>query len=938
MKQRLFLLGVLFVSLGMTVISGEAKKEFKIPYEQYQLANGLDVILHVDTSDPIATVYVCYHVGSNREKKGKTGFAHLFEHIMFQESQHIPQDQFFKKIQGAGGTLNGSTSNDRTNYFETVPKNALEMALWMEADRMGFLLSKLTQGAFENQQNVVQNEKRQGDNRPYAQDEYVLGKLMYPENHPYNWDVIGEMEDLGNAALQDVIDFYKEFYGPNNATLVVAGDIDVEQTKDWIEKYYGEIAAYNQAKAMPKMRVTLSVSKRAYIEDKLANAPDLTIAFPTVEKYSQDAYALKYLGQLLSEGKKSPLYKVIVEEKKLAPAVSAFSGSIELAGTFAVNVRAFPGKNLGEAEAAIREGFARFEKEGFGEKDLERLKNGVEVGFYYSIASVLGKAMRLAEYNEYAGSADFMNTDLNNSLQVSKEDVWRVYNQYIKGKNSVLLSIVPQGKADLAAPDSALYPLQEEAIDKQGVKKTDARQTKVDLIPTKFDRSKEPVKGPDPLVNPPPIWSAKTVNGIRIYGVKHSELPLIQFAVILKGGMLLDNTDKIGTAFLTAKMLNEGTKTKTSVELREAAQDLGANISVSAGPESITLMGTCLAGKLRETIALAREILYEPRWDEKEFPLLKSQTGENLKRMEAMPAAIASNVFSKLLYGKDCILASIAMGSVKSIESISMDDLKNYYEKNFSPSVARIMVVGDITREKALESFNIFKDWPAKKVKIPEIIIAAAAKPGVYFVDVPKAQQSQFRVGHPAAAYNDPDYYKTVVMNHRLGGDFNGILNMILREEKGFTYGARSGFSAFSYPGYFAAATSVQTNATFETAQIIHAEMAKYREGISANDLAMVKSTLLKGNALKFETLNSLSQMLTPVVIYDLPFTFIKDNEAIVQKMTREEHKQLAQKYLQPEKMIYLIVGDKATQFDKLQELGLGAPVLLDKDANPVTN
>jgi zinc protease len=938
MKQRLFLLGVLFVSLGMTVISGEAKKEFKIPYEQYQLANGLDVILHVDTSDPIATVYVCYHVGSNREKKGKTGFAHLFEHIMFQESQHIPQDQFFKKIQGAGGTLNGSTSNDRTNYFETVPKNALEMALWMEADRMGFLLSKLTQGAFENQQNVVQNEKRQGDNRPYAQDEYVLGKLMYPENHPYNWDVIGEMEDLGNAALQDVIDFYKEFYGPNNATLVVAGDIDVEQTKDWIEKYYGEIAAYNQAKAMPKMRVTLSVSKRAYIEDKLANAPDLTIAFPTVEKYSQDAYALKYLGQLLSEGKKSPLYKVIVEEKKLAPAVSAFSGSIELAGTFAVNVRAFPGKNLGEAEAAIREGFARFEKEGFGEKDLERLKNGVEVGFYYSIASVLGKAMRLAEYNEYAGSADFMNTDLNNSLQVSKEDVWRVYNQYIKGKNSVLLSIVPQGKADLAAPDSALYPLQEEAIDKQGVKKTDARQTKVDLIPTKFDRSKEPVKGPDPLVNPPPIWSAKTVNGIRIYGVKHSELPLVQFAVILKGGMLLDNTDKIGTAFLTAKMLNEGTKTKTSIELREAAQDLGANISVSAGPESITLMGTCLAGKLRETIALAREILYEPRWDEKEFPLLKSQTGENLKRMEAMPAAIASNVFSKLLYGKDCILASIAMGSVKSIESISMDDLKNYYEKNFSPSVARIMVVGDITREKALESFNIFKDWPAKKVKIPEIIIAAAAKPGVYFVDVPKAQQSQFRVGHPAAAYNDPDYYKTVVMNHRLGGDFNGILNMILREEKGFTYGARSGFSAFSYPGYFAAATSVQTNATFETAQIIHAEMAKYREGISANDLAMVKSTLLKGNALKFETLNSLSQMLTPVVIYDLPFTFIKDNEAIVQKMTREEHKQLAQKYLQPEKMIYLIVGDKATQFDKLQELGLGAPVLLDKDANPVTN
>jgi zinc protease len=938
MKKKLFLLIALFVCASMTAVGGEAKKEFKIPYEQYQLANGLDVILHVDKSDPLATVYVCYHVGSNREKKGKTGFAHLFEHIMFQESQHIPQDQFFKKIQGAGGTLNGSTNNDRTNYFETVPKNALEMALWMEADRMGFLLSKLTQAAFENQQNVVQNEKRQGDNQPYAQDEYVLGKLMYPENHPYNWDVIGEMEDLANASLQDVIDFYKEFYGPRNATLVVAGDIDVKRTKGWIEKYYGEIAAYNQAKAMPKMRVTLGASKRAYIEDKLANAPDLTIAFPTVEKYSQDVYALKYLGQLLSEGEKSPLYKVIVEENKLAPAVSATSRNMELAGTFAINVRAFPGENLGGVEAAIKEGLVRFEKDGFADKDLERLKNSVEVGFYNSIASVLGKAMRLAEYNEYAGSTDFMNTDLNNYLQVTKEDVWRVYNQYVKGKNSVLLSIVPLGKADLAAPDSSLYPLQEEALDKQGVRKTDAMPIKVDLIPTKFDRSKEPAKGPDPLVHPPQIWSAKTANGIRIYGVRHSELPLIQFAVILKGGMLLDGIDKIGTAFLTAKMLNEGTKTKTAIELREAAQDLGATINVNAGPESITLTGTCLADKLNETIALAREMLLEPRWDEKEFPLVKSQTSENLKRMEAMPAAIASNVFSKLLYGKDCILASIPMGSVKSIASINMDDLKNYHEKNFSSAVAKIMVIGDITREKALAGFNVFKDWPAKEVKMPEMKITATAKPGVYFVDVPKAQQSQFRVGHLAAAYTDPDYYKTVVMNHRLGGDFNGILNMILREEKGFTYGARSSFSAFSYPGFFAAVTSVQTNATFATAQIIRMELAKYREGISAGDLAMVRSTLLKGNALKFETLNALSQMLTPVVIYDLPFTYIKDNEAIVQKMTPGEHKRLAQKYLQPEKMIYLIVGDKATQFDKLQELGLGAPVLLDRDANPVSN
>lgn len=936
MKLRLFLLGMLLVSLSMTARDGEAKKEFKIPYEQYRLANGLDVILHVDKSDPIATVYVCYHVGSNREKKGKTGFAHLFEHIMFQESQHIPQDQFFKKIQGAGGVLNGSTSNDRTNYFETVPRNALEMALWMEADRMGFLLSKLTQAAFENQQNVVQNEKRQGDNQPYSQDEYVLGKLMYPENHPYNWDVIGEMDDLANAALQDVIDFYKEFYGPKNATLVVAGDIDVKQTKAWIEKYYGEIAAYNQAQPLPKMRVSLNASKRAYIEDKLANAPDLTLSFPTVERYDRDAYALRYLAQLLAEGKKSPLYKVIVEEKKLAPAVSASSANIELAGTLDIHVRAFPGRNLGEVEMAIREGLSRFEKEGFVDKDLQRLKKSVEVGFYNSIASVMGKAMRLAEYNEYAGAAGFMNADLNNSLHVSKEDIWRVYDRYVKGRNSVLLSIVPRGKADLAAPDSSLYPLPEEALEHQGVKKAAASQAKGEWIPTRFDRTLEPAKGPDPLVNPPAIWSVQTANGIRVYGIKHGELPLVQFAVILKGGMLLDPRDKIGTAFLAAKMLNEGTKTKTAIELREAAQDLGATISVTAGPEAITLTGTCLAGKFEEAIALAREMLLEPRWDEKEFPLVKSQTSENLKRMEAMPATIASTVFSRLLYGKDCVLASMPMGSLKSIESITMADLKNYYENNFSPSVAKITVVGDVSRGKALAVLGVFKEWPARDVAMPEVKISAAAKPGVYFVDIPGAQQSQFRVGHLSLPYSDPEYYKTVVMNYKLGGDFNGILNMILREEKGFTYGARSGFTAFSYPGFFTAATSVQTNATLETARIIHDELAKYRESIAAADLAMVQSTLLKGNALKFETLNALSQMLTPIVMYDLPFTFIKDNEAIVHEMTPAEHARLAQKYLQPEKMIYLIVGDKATQFDMLQELGLGAPVLLDRDANPV--
>lgn len=938
MKSKILLVISLILAISVSIVGGEKKKEFKIPYEQYQLANGLDVILHVDRSDPIVAVYVAYHVGSNRETKGRTGFAHLFEHIMFQESQHIGQDQFFKKISKAGGSLNGSTNTDRTNYFETVPKNALELALWMESDRMGFLLSKVTQEAFENQQNVVQNEKRQSDNQPYSQRFYAMSKLMYPEGHPYSWTVIGELEDLAAASLEDVINFYKTYYGPKNATLVVSGDIDVKETKKLVEKYFGEITGYNESKPLPKMPVTLTDTKRAYFEDKLANAPDLTIAFPSAERFNIDSYALSYLAQLLAGSKKSPLYKVIVEEKKLAPNVMAFQQSSELAGSFSISIRAFPNKDLGEVEEAVKMAFARFETDGFSEQDLERLKNGVEVGFYNQIASVLGKSMRLADYNIFAGSTDYMNTDLNNSLNVTKDDVLRVYNNYIKDKNYVSLSIVPKGKAELASSGAELFPIKEESIDMQGVKKPSAESVKIEPIPTKFDRSIEPALGPDPVVNPPKIWSDKVKNGIKVFGVKQSELPLIQFSIVLNGGMLLDPKDKIGTANLTARMLNEGTKSKTPVELREAMQDLGSNINITAGSENITLTAFCLASKFNETFELAKEMLFEPRWDEKEFPIAKRQIIENLKRMETSPGTIANNVFAKLVYGSENILSNSPMGTVGSVESISMDDLKNYYDKYFSSSATKVMVVGDVSKEDALKVFSGLKDWKAKEVKFPEIKITSQTKPGIYFVDIPKAVQSEFRVGHLSLSYNNQDYYKTVVVNFKLGGDFNSILNMILREEKGFTYGARSGFSGTAYPGTFTASAPVQTNSTFETATIIRDEINKYRQGISNEDLANVKSTLLKSNALRFETLQALSAMLVPVVLYDLPFDYIKQRESFVQKLTMDEHKALSQKYLLPDKMIYVIVGDRETQFDKLKELGLGDPVLVDKEAKPATN
>ncbi len=373
---------------------------------------------------------------------------------------------------------------------------------------------------------------------------------------------------------------------------------------------------------------------------------------------------------------------------------------------------------------------------------------------------------------------------------------------------------MPSGKPELAAPNSPEFPIPEESVDKQGAKR-DVGTYNPQPIPSKIDRTKEPVKGPDPAVTIPAIWTAKTSNGVQIFGIKKSDLPLVDFSIVLRGGMLLDPPGKIGTAYLTALLMNEGTRTKTPIELREAIEDLGANINISGSEESITLSGSCLSSKLKDVVALAKEILFDPRWDEKEFALAKTQTIESLKRTETNLTTIASNVFDKLIYGSDNILANQAMGTQKTIESITIDDLKGYYEKYFSPSVAKIMVLGDISKSEAIQLFDGMNEWKAKEVKLPDVTVSHAAKPGVYFVDVPKAKQSVFNVGHIGPKASDPDYFKVYVMNYKLGGDFSGVLNMILREAKSFTYGARSAFSGAGYFGSFKASTSVQTNATY---------------------------------------------------------------------------------------------------------------------------
>ncbi|MEN8203877.1 MAG: pitrilysin family protein [Bacteroidota bacterium] len=931
---RYSFLGIMISLLVSCTGSGD-KTSFAIDYEKYTLENGLDVILHTDHSDPIVSVAIQYHVGSNREKPGRTGFAHLFEHMMFQQSENVGQDQFFKKIQAAGGTLNGGTNSDGTVYFEIVPKNALELALWLESDRMGYLINTVTQSAFVNQQNVVQNEKRQMvDNRPYGHNSYVIDKNLYPEGHPYNWQVIGEMEDLLNATVKDVKEFHSVYYRPNNATLVVAGDIDPEETKALVNKYFGEIEGGSPVQDMEPILVSLDETIKVYHEDNFAKTPRFTMAWPTVEQYSKDAYALNFLSELLSNGKKAPMYRVLVKDKKLTSRASAYNRSRELAGSFRVSINANAGISLAELEDAIFESFRLFEEEGITENDLERIKAGLETQFYNSISSILGKGFQMARYNEYAGTPSFIEQDIANIQAVAIEDIQRVYDTYIKDKPYVATSFVPKGSMDLIAANSVKADVVEESIaDATEVSQDVAEEEEViEKTPSSFDRSAEPEMGPDPVVVPPEVWTGELNNGIRIYGINYDELPLLNYSLVMKGGHLLDKPELAGTAYLVAALMTEGTANKTPEELEEAIEMLGANINVYAGQQSISVNVNTLARNFESTLALVEEILFEPRWDEEQFELAKSRVINTHKRNKANPSYLARNTFNSLLFGEGSLLATPVNGSIESIEAISLDDLKEYYAANFSPSLTSIHLVGNIPSDQVKSKFSgIEARWESKEVHIPEFEIPANPDQSqIFFVDVPGAKQSVIQIGNLALTRTHKDYDAADVMNYKLGGSFSGNLNLILREEKGFTYGARSGFYGNNLYGTFQASSSVRSNATLESMEIFKNEMDKYREGISKEDLDFTKDALLKSNAREFETLWALQSMLETISMHDLPFDYITRQQEVTRSMTLSSHKELAQKYIHPDRMYYVVVGDAASQLDALKSLGMGSPKLLN--------
>jgi zinc protease len=937
-KQITYLLlftGVLFACQKLSK-SKQEKTAFKVDYEKFTLDNGLQVVFHVDKSDPVVAVALTSHVGSAREKEGRTGFAHLFEHLLFLESENLGKgglDKMSARIGGSGA--NGSTSRDRTNYYQTVPSDALEKMLWAEADKLGWFINTVTEEVVNKEKQVVKNEKRQSyDNAPYGQTSYVIDQNLYPANHPYHWQVIGSLEDLQNATLADVKEFYRRWYVPNNVTLVVTGDFEPGQAKAWVEKYFGEIKKGESIPKMEKKPVVLSETKKLFHEDNFARLPELTMAWPTVPMYHPDSYALRVLSTYLSDGKKAPFNQVLIDEKQLAPRVNMYNNNAEIAGQFMLSVRGYDKIDLNKIHSAIFEAFTKFEKEGLSESDLSRIKAGQEVAFYNGLASVQGKGFQLAQYQIFAGDPGFVTKDIQNMMAVSVEDVKRVYNQYLKGKHYVVTSFVPKGQTNLVLAGSKKASVVEEKIVEGAEGKFDlSAKTTYERTPSSFDRTKEPAYGKSPEITVPAVWETKLGNGMKVLGIENREVPLVQFSLRIQGGLLMEDPAKVGVANLLAESLTKGTKNKTTAQLEEAIDALGASISITADDEDITVNGRTLARNYAATMALVQEMLLEPRWDAKEFELSKQKTESQIKGQKANPNSIAANQYKQILYGKDHILSNNILGTEASLKAITLQDLQRYYNSNLSPTLAAFHVVGALEKDQAVAALNgLAQNWKAKEVAMPTFKTPAAPTASkVYFYDVPGAKQSVLRFGYLALPATHPDYYPVQVMNYILGGgSFASQLTQQLREGKGYTYGISSSFSGSALPGPFTIQSGVRSNVTYESASLVKDILQNYGPTFSAQDLDVTKGFLVKSTARSFETMGAKLGMLQNISAYGWPYDYAKQRVNLVNGMTLDKIKALASQYVNPNKMHYLIVGDAATQLKKLEELGFGKPVLLN--------
>lgn len=947
MKQRFFLLVAFFIA-ATTFVNGQDKlvekitkqgNEIVIPYEKYVLPNGLTLIIHEDHSDPVVHVDVTYHVGSAREEIGKSGFAHFFEHMMFQGSDNVKDEEHFKIVTESGGTLNGTTNRDRTNYFETVPNNQLEKMLWLEADRMGFLLDAVTQKKFEVQRSTVKNERGQNyDNRPYGLVFETASKAMYPYGHPYSWLTIGYVEDLNRVDVNDLKNFFLRWYGPNNATLTVGGDVKPADVIKLVEKYFGSIPRGPEVNPVVVPPVSLTTNRYVSYTDNYAKVPLLAVVYPTVPLYHKDMGALECLAQVIGQGKNSVLYQQIVK-KQFAVNTNSNSQLSELAGEFFTTLVPFPGRSLAQMDSLYRNALDSFEARGVTDDDITKFKGGIESQQINRLQSVSGKISQLAAFQTFSGNPNKIADLLKMYTAVTKKDVLRVYNQYIKGKNAVFVSVLPKGQEKMIAAsdnyvvDSSQYKAPDYGY--SGLKYAKAKDN--------FDRSEKPGNGPNPSVKVPKFWRKDLSNGAKLIGTESNELPTVTLSVTVPGGHLLQarDTAKIGLASFFSDMMNEDTKNYSAEQMAVELQKLGSSINVSSSINGITFNVQALKKNLDKTLALLEEKMLNPKFTADAFKRNQKQIIESFKQTKSQPAAVASEVIAKINYGPNNILAMSEDGTEYTVKNMKLEDIQNYYDQYITSRDAKIVVVGDVKQEEVLPKLTaLLNKLPNKKIELPKVDATPklAAESQIYLVDVPKAAQTEFRVGYATGLKYDAtgEYYKTGLMNYILGGAFNSRLNLNLREDKGWTYGARSTFSADEYSGEFQFSSGIKADATDSALIEVVNELKDYStNGITTDEMTFMKSAIGQRDALRYETGFQKAGFIRNILDYNLPANYTDQQAKILKAMMKKDIDALAKKWIQPDKLNMLMVGDKAKILPGLQKLGYKI-IELDADGKMV--
>jgi zinc protease len=900
----------------------------QLPFEKYTLPNGLQVILHQDHSTPIVGVNIWYHVGSKNERPGRTGFAHLFEHMMFQGSKHYDND-YFGPLQKAGGRLNGSTSDDRTNYWETVPSNYLELALWMESDRMGFLLPAMTQAKLDNQRDVVRNERRQSyENRPYGLAEETISAAMYPPDHPYSWSTIGSMADLGAASRQDISEFFRRYYHPGNASLCIAGDFDPATAKRLVEKYFGPIPAGPKVEKLKPRPVALAESKRIRMTDRVG-LPRLYMNWHTVPMLAPDDAELDVLSDVLAGGKTSRLYKALVREKQIAQEVHAYQNSQEIAGRFSIVVTPRQGHTLAQMESAVRAELARLEAEPPTAAEVSRAVNQFHAHLVRGLEPVSGfggRADRLNMYNVFTGDPGYLAKDFERYLRVDPAGVRRVAGKYL-GEKLVVLEVTP-GKETTITPDPRAPAHTARAELAKKLKETPLPEAPT--VAEDADRTNLPKAGAEPEFVLPPIHRSRLGNGMQVLVVEKHELPTVYLHVIFPFGRAQEPAAKLGLAPLLTSVWDEGTQRRSAMEIAEELAGIGASLGFSAGVDGTSARLFALAHHLPKALDVAVDVLQNPAFPEPELVRERNMAIGRLLMIRNEPNALAALAVAGRLYGQDHPYGKPMFGTASTLASITRRDLEEFYNARVRPERAAVVVVGDVTPKQITGQLERgLGHWKGSGSPAQQAIPAPppAGPAGIVLIDKPGAAQSVISVALVGALRNSPDYFPLTMMDSIFGGQFSSRLNMNLRESKGYAYGAWTQFHwRVHQPGPFTAVASVHTAVTAPAL----VEILKEFEGmlgkrpVEPEELDFNKTYLTRGYPAAFETPGAVANQLETLVEYGLPDGYFNTFVPKTNAVTAHEVLAAAKKYLHLDRLAVIVVGDREKIEKSLRELPLG--------------